>query len=148
MEKELVGSTSDWDRGQIELDRLYREMVGPGRWIVVRHTHVWRPPTDVVETDEQVIVRVEVGGMKESDFNVSLVDRLLVISGVRYDPCAKVTYHQMEIHYGEFRTEVYLHWPVEQDGITATYEDGFLQVTLPKVAARRVRIVSGDPNAD
>lgn len=99
------------------------------------------PPTDVYECDEEVVVRVEVAGMKESDFNVSLTDRLLVVSGVREDPSPKVAYHQMEVRYGEFRTEVFLHWPVDQEHITATYTEGFLHVTLPKMTARRVRVV-------
>lgn len=133
--------SSDLDRAQAEMDRLYQEMVAPGRWVVVRHTHVWRPPTDVYECDEEVVVRVEVAGMKESDFNVSLTDRLLVVSGVREDPSPKVAYHQMEVRYGEFRTEVFLHWPVDQEHITATYTEGFLHVTLPKMTARRVRVV-------
>jgi HSP20 family molecular chaperone IbpA len=51
-----------------------------------------------------------------------------------------VAYHQLEIRYGEFRTEVYLHWAVEHDGIVATYSDGFLQVVLPKIHSRRVRV--------
>jgi HSP20 family protein len=141
MGKGLLATSDDLERGQAEMDRLYQEMIAPGRWVVVRHTHVWRPPTDVVETDEDVIVRVEVAGMKESDFNISLSERLLAITGVRYDPRAKVAYHQMEIRYGEFRTEIYLHWQVEQDKITANYADGFLHVTLPKVAVRRVHVV-------
>ena len=131
----------DMERNQSEIDRLYQEMLAPGRWVVVRHTYTWRPPTDVYETDEHVVVRVEVAGMKETEFHISLVERLLVISGVRQDPSPKVAYHQMEIRYGEFRTEVYLHWAVERDQITATYTGGFLQVMLPKVTPRRVHVV-------
>ena len=56
----------------------------------------------------RVVVRVEVAGMKETDLAVSLTDRVLVITGVRQDPSPKVAYHQMEIRYGEFRTEVFL----------------------------------------
>jgi HSP20 family protein len=141
MGKSSIPLSSDLDRAQSEIDRLYQEMLAPGRWVVVRHTHAWRPPTDVYETDEHVVVRVEVAGMKETDFSVSLVDRLLVITGVRQDPSPKVAYHQMEIRYGEFRTEIYLHWTVEQEDIKATYTEGFLQVMLPKATARRVRIV-------
>jgi HSP20 family protein len=142
-------SPSDIEYTQSEMDHLYQEMLAPGRWVVVRHTYTWRPPTDVYETDEHVVIRVEVAGMKETDFHVSLVERLLVISGVRQDPSPKVAYHQMEIRYGEFRTEVYLHWAVERDHITATYTSGFLQVTLPKVTPRRVHVVDvPDTNAE
>jgi HSP20 family protein len=149
MEKRQLEPSDDWGRAQAEMDRLYQEMVVPGRWVVVRHAHAWRPPTDVYETDENVVVRVEVAGMKETDLSVSLADRMLIITGVRHDPSPKVAYHQMEIRYGDFRTEIFLHWAVEQEDIVATYTDGFLQVTLPKVGARRVRVVQvNDESAD
>jgi len=149
MGKSFVAFTGDLDRAQAEMDRLYQEMVAPGRWVVVRHTYAWRPPTDVYETDENVVVRVEVAGMKETDFSISLTERLLVITGTRQDPSPKVAYHQMEIRYGEFRTEVFLHWSVDQEHIAAIYADGFLQVTLPKMSARKVHVVDvTNPNAD
>ena len=149
MGKSLLEPSDEWGRAQAEMDRLYQEMVVPGRWVVVRHAHAWRPPTDVYETDESVVVRVEVAGMKETDFSISLADRVLIITGIRQDPIPKVAYHQMEIRYGDFRAEVFLHWAVEQEDIVATYSDGFLQVALPKASARRVRVVQvNDENAD
>jgi HSP20 family protein len=92
----------------------------------------WRPPTDVYETERQVVVKVEIAGMKTDDFTISFADRVLVISGQRYDPVGKVSYQNMEIPYGEFRTEVRIGWPLEQREIEATYENGFLFVRLPK----------------
>ena len=148
MGQSVMGLTDDLDRAQAEMDRLYHDMVVPGRWVVVRHTQAWRPPTDVYETDEAVVVRAEVAGMQETDFSVALTDRMLVITGVRQDPCPKVAYHQMEVRYGEFRTEVYLHWAVEKEGIEAVYADGFLQVTLPKVHPRKVPVEVTHPNAE
>ena len=142
MKKSPLGPSDEMDHAQAEIDRLYHEMFTPGgRWVVIRHTQAWRPPTDVYETDENVVVRVEVAGMKEPDFSVTLTDRLLIVTGVRQDPSPKVAYHQMEIRYGEFRTEVYLHWAVEADSIQAVYSDGFLQVTLPKGHHRKVNVV-------
>jgi HSP20 family protein len=149
MGKGFMRVSDDVDRAQAEMDRLYQEMVAPGRWVVVRHTNAWRPPTDVYETAENVVVRVEVAGMKEADFSVSLTDRVLVVAGVRHDPSPKVAYHQMEIRYGEFRTEVYLHWAVETNAIEAIYTDGFLQITLPKTHPQTVRVVEAtDTNAE
>jgi HSP20 family protein len=149
MGKSSQEPSDDWGRAQAEMDRLYQEMVVPGRWVVVRHAHAWRPPTDVYETDDNVVVRVEVAGMKETELSVSLTDRVLIITGVRQDPSPKVVYHQMEIRYGDFRTEVFLHWAVEPESIVATYSDGFLQVMLPKAGARRVRVVqANNENAD
>jgi HSP20 family protein len=135
---------SDYDdvlgRMRAEADRMYQDLVGPARWVVVHHSHTWRPPTDVFETDDNVVVRVEVAGMRESEFNVSLSDRLLVITGFRQDPSPKVAYHQMEVRFGEFRVEVYLHWAINEAGIQAAYDNGFLQVILPKARKRQIPI--------
>ena len=137
-----MGRSSDdrSDRARAELDRLYRELVGPARWAVTAHAHTWRPPTDVFETDAAVIVRVEVAGMRESDFNVTLSDQLLIVSGYREDPSPKVAYHQMEVHFGEFRVEVFMHWAIGEAGIQAVYDNGFLQVVLPKARKRQIPI--------
>ena len=113
----------------------------PGhRWLLTRQPKVWRPPTDVYETDSHVIVKVEIAGMQEEDFSVSLNAQVLVISGVRHDPAEKLAYQQMEILYGQFETEVYIPWTVDEDAIKATYQDGFLSVLLPKAVPRRVPV--------
>jgi HSP20 family molecular chaperone IbpA len=45
------------------------------------------------------------------------------------------------VRYGEFRTEVFLHWAVEQADVAAVYQDGFLIITLPKAKVRQVRVL-------
>ena len=115
------------------------------RWVIVRHTTVWRPPTDVFEWNERLVVVVEIAGMRDTDFNVSLLGQSLIISGVRQrmtpPDCA---YHQLEIPFGEFRTEVSLPWPVLRDEVTASYRDGFLRVELPHAPAQKIQIVNVD----
>ena len=128
------------ERSQLDYERLKRDSFGAGQWLVWRNSNTWRPPTDVYETDDAVVVRVEIAGMRDADFVVTIHDQLLIISGARTDPSPKVAYHQFEVRYGEFRTEVFLHWAVEQATITATYQDGFLTVTLPKAQVRRVQV--------
>jgi HSP20 family protein len=112
------------------------------RYPMNRQAKLWRPPTDVYETGDSIVVRVEVAGMEETDFQIELVKRTLVISGCRIDHSSthKIAYQQMEITYGEFSTEVYLPWPVNAGSVEATYRDGFLQVLLPKARAHRVPI--------
>ncbi len=129
------------DRTSADLERLRRSPFDSSRWAMWQTGQTWRPPTDVFETDDAVIVRVEIAGMRDADLTVTLQDQLLIISGHRDDPSVKVAYHQLEVRYGEFRTEVYLHWAVEQVDITAAYQDGFLIVNLPKAKVRRVHVV-------
>ena len=109
-------------------------------WKVPARSHIWRPPTDVFVTKDDVVVRVEIPGMKEAEFAVSLDERHLVISGVRADRMERGSFHQMEIHFGEFRTEVELHWPVDSKHIEAEYLDGFLTVVLPKSKPHQIEI--------
>ncbi len=126
---------------------LLREPV-PGRgWVSAGQSKIWRPPTDVYETDTYVIVKVEIAGMKESDFSISLDAKTLVISGVRHDPADKLGYQQMEIMYGHFETYVHLPRAIDLDGIEATYQNGFLDIRLPKVRPRQIPIVNGDETA-
>jgi HSP20 family protein len=113
------------------------------RWRITSRPHAWRPPTDVYELENTLIVRVEVAGMRESDFTISLVDRMLTIRGVRQDTSERRAYHQMEIAFGEFNTEVELPYVVLAEKVEATYHDGFLLITLPIEQPKHIK-VEGD----
>ena len=133
---------------QIEsvLDRFFDEVIPPRRWLPLRHIRTWRPPTDVYETNDCVVVKVEIAGMEEGEFTISLSNRNLTITGVRPDPLAEaegltLSYQQIEICYGEFKTEIYLPWPIVENQIEATYADGFLRVDLPKAKVQKVPVV-------
>lgn len=110
------------------------------RWRIVSRPHVWRPPTDVYETEDALIIRVEVAGMRESDFTISLVERNLTIRGVRQDTSERRAYHQMEIPFGEFSTELELPYTVIADKVEATYHDGFLRITLPIAQPKHIKV--------
>jgi HSP20 family protein len=110
------------------------------RWRITSRPHAWRPPTDVFEIEGAIIVRVEVAGMRESDFTISLVERNLTIRGIRQDTAERRAYHQMEIAFGEFTTEVELSLPVMTEKVEATYRDGFLRITLPLAQPKHVKV--------
>ncbi len=117
-------------------------LFAPGsRWLVGRNARVWRPPTDVFETDNHIVVQVEIAGMRREDFHITLEERRLSISGARaHAPNTPGAYHQLEVSFGEFRSEIDLPGPIVVDRIEAEYLDGFLRVTLPKAQPRRVEI--------
>jgi len=122
-------------RSKPEAQLLYKN-----GWIAFRHARAWEPPTDVYECDKGLVVRVEIAGIERDDLSIALQEKLLVVEGVRKDPEHKQWYHRMEIPYGEFRTEVLLPWSVDVDAVEAVYEEGFLKITLPRPAARRVNV--------
>ncbi len=118
-------------------------------WIVLRQSSAWRPPTDVFELEDRLVVMVEVAGMRDGEFNVRLEDRRLFISGVRRRlvrdrEAPGMAFHQMEVRYGEFRTAISLPWPIDRERASASYKDGFLRVELPRAAANQIHIVNVD----
>ncbi|RJP50608.1 MAG: Hsp20/alpha crystallin family protein [Anaerolineaceae bacterium] len=101
---------------------------------------VWSPPTDLYETETSLVVRLEIAGMREEDFDVSLENNILHITGSRPDLPEKRAYHQMEIRFGKFTTSVGLPAPVDVDLSRAEYQDGFLTITLPKIRPEQNKV--------
>lgn len=119
---------------------MLRETSSTHRWVAARQNRLWRPSTDVYETDDCVVVKVEVAGMHGDDFVISLESKVLTVGGVRHDPVEKLAYQQMEILYGQFETDVLLNRAVEAEQIEAVYQNGFLIVRLPKVKPHQVPV--------
>jgi HSP20 family protein len=107
-----------------------REILHAVSWQV--GSHLWSPPTDQYETEEAYVVRVEIAGMQEGQFEVSLENKTLFISGSRPDFPVRRAYQQMEIRYGKFETALSLPGHVNIEQVSAEYKDGFLTVILPK----------------
>ena len=104
------------------------------------------PPTDVYETEEAIIVTIEVAGIQVDDLQVSLseADHLLIVAGRRRSRVLEdqiVTVHRLEIPNGAFVVTVALPGPLEPAvEPTAEYDDGFLLITLPKARSRIVAV--------
>ncbi len=117
-----------------------------------RSARGFTPPTDVIELENHLVVLVEIAGMRADAFQIALHERNLIISGTRERPpfdFDQPAYHQVEIGFGEFRTEIKLPWLVNQDTVRATYGEGFLQIDLPKQAPEQITIVdTADADTD
>ena len=142
MKRREEGTPNSSDHIRAEMLTLLGEPVASQRWLAARQHKVWRPPTDVYETDDCVVVKVEIAGMQDDDFQLSLDGKRLIISGIRRDPASKLGYQQMEILYGHFETDVHLARAINEEKIEATYQNGFLVVHLPKVKPRTVPIIN------
>jgi HSP20 family protein len=95
---------------------------------------LWRPAADVYETANDVVVRIEVPGLRGEDIAIELHTDTLLVSGVRREPCgeAKCAYHQMEIPYGYFERVVPLPRHIRHEDAVANYTEGFLVIRIPK----------------
>ena len=108
----------------------------------MRQVH-WHPPTDIYETESAFKIRLEIAGMDEDQFNIVFEQNTLSIFGYRTDEIEKESrrsFHQMEIHFGEFLVQIPVNHPIEHEKITAEFNNGFLKVTLPKAFPRRINI--------
>lgn len=110
-----------------------REVLHTVSW---RVRSTWSPPTDVYETVDNCVIKLEIAGMRDEDFEVAFENNLLMISGNRPDLNERRAYHQMEIRFGKFEIAVEIPVSVNVEKATAGYQDGFLVIVLPK----------GDPN--
>lgn len=115
-----------------------REILHAVSWQV--RSNVWSPPTDEYETETAYVVRVEIAGMREEDFEVLLENDSLLISGSRSDFPDRRAYQQMEIRFGKFATSVNIPGPVDVDQAHAEYKDGFLTVVLPKATPNQIKV--------
>ena len=108
-----------------------REIIQAFSWPV--SANIWRPPTDVYETADAFIVKVEVAGLREEDIEVGIENNILMISGVRPTLNERCAYYQMEIRSGKFEMAVEIPAPIKVEVSVAEYKDGFLMINLPKV---------------
>jgi len=112
-----------------------REILHSISWHV--RSSVWSPPTDVYETEEKYVIKVEIAGMRDDDFEVAFENNILMIAGYRSDLNERRAYHQMEIRFGRFELAVEIPISVDMEKATAEYRDGFLTIVLPKSNARQ-----------
>lgn len=126
------------DLWQQQVDRLLDEFWGrwgltAPRWFDQPWTS-FSPNLDVVEDDRQLQVSVELPGLDEKDFEVSLSHHQLIISGQKKEEKEQKgkNYYRMERSYGSFQRTVPLPDGVDESNVQATFKQGVLTVTLPK----------------
>jgi HSP20 family protein len=128
---------------QREMGRLMDEVVSRKPPTVRFAPKTWQPAIDVYETDSEVVVLVELAGVKEAEIEVIVHNGVLTIRGERKDikQGIKRTYSQMEILWGPFERDITLSANVNVDQIKAFYEAGILEVVLPKLGEEKPRRV-------
>jgi HSP20 family protein len=125
--------TADFKNLQSQLNRFLEPFgrVAPDEDLV---SGTWVPPVDVAETQEKILVRVEVPGMKQEDIQIEFENGLLTLKGER--KLAKeengLTYHRVERAYGNFNRTFTLPRTVDPEKISASYRDGILEIEVPK----------------
>jgi len=116
-----------------ELEVYFNE-VAHGRPVGFVASTKWKPRADVYETETEIVVHMDIAGMRSEDIQVQYADEMLTIAGERVPRReGKRHYHLMEVQVGPFERRFRLPAPVDSASIRARYEHGFLEVRLPKL---------------
>lgn len=100
----------------------------------------FQPHLDMFETADHLVIKMELAGVRPEKIHITLSadDRILTISGERYEPAHdhrdRLCCYHLEIFYGAFSRDIPLPGNVrfDRDNIKASYRDGFLLISLPK----------------
>lgn len=127
-----------------DMNRLFTRALGESR----STTSAWSPALDVLERDDEILIRADLAGLTADDIDVQLDDDVLTISGERTfkDEVKDDHYYRLERSYGSFQRSVTLPQGVESDAIAANVENGVLEVRVPKsaeVQPRKITISTG-----
>lgn len=107
------------------------------------------PATEITETEDHYLVSFDIPGMKKEDIKIELEGQVLMISGERKRQMTsdkKDKVQRFEKSYGFFKRSFTLPQTVDHDHIQANYENGVLELALPKTVQakpRRVEIQTG-----
>lgn len=95
----------------------------------------WLPAIDVFDQKDAVVLKAELAGMNPDDIQIEVEDNVLTIKGERRfeEEVDEDRYYRVERRFGSFQRSLALPQGMKASDITATYEDGILTVTVPKV---------------
>jgi HSP20 family protein len=110
------------------------------------------PATDLVETETHYVLRADLPGVSEDDISIELDHNVLTVRGERHSQheSNENGYRRLERTSGSFRRSVRLPQGVDADAISATFDRGVLEVSVPKpeqAQPKRVEISIGAPAA-
>ena len=108
----------------------------------------WMPAMDLVETDEHFVLRADLPGMSEQDIKIEFEDGTLTVSGERKSEHESKGegYHRVERAFGSFSRSLTLPQGVDPEAVTANFDRGVLEVSIPKPEQRKPRRIEiGQP---
>lgn len=116
-----------------EIDRLFEDTFGRAGWA---------PPVDVREDAKEIVLEVELPGIKPSDVEVTAENGIITIRGEKQSTTTEGTegrYHVVERSYGSFTRSFQLPTGVDERRIDADFMDGLLIIRVPKAALAQPR---------
>jgi HSP20 family protein len=125
---------------QNEMNRLFNTVFdapAPANGMARR----WMPAMDLVETEDHFVLRADLPGLSEEDVKIEFEDGTLTISGERKSEHESKGegYHRVERAVGAFSRSLTLPQGIDPEAVTASFDRGVLEVSIPKPEARKPR---------
>jgi len=122
-----------------EMDSLFNEFFGkrtvPSR--IARPSpapDMYFPPVDIYERTDEIVIKAGIPGVKKEDVEVTFLENTLTIKGQRSrdSEVREEDYHYSEQQYGSFSRSITFSIELNPEGMRARYEDGVLEIVIPK----------------
>ena len=120
---------------QNRINRMFDESFGRSREPEDEmNLNAWRPTVDIYETENGIVMAVELPGVSKEHVAVEVKDDVLTLKGERAaDPAiSEKSYYRRERLFGPFKRSFTLHQDINPDQIKATFKDGILQIEIPR----------------
>src|SRR5438270_10081706 len=129
---------------QSEMNRLFNTFFEDGPGNGGAQMRRWLPAMDLVETQDDLLLRADLPGLSESDVKIELEDNVLTISGERKAEHEERNegYYRVERASGAFQRSLTLPEGVNPEAIKASFDKGVLEVRIPKPEERKPRKVA------
>ena len=94
----------------------------------------WAPAVDIYETEKEIVLKADLPGVNLSDVDIRLENNILTVRGERHfeKEVKQENFHRVERIYGTFARTFTLPNTVNPEKIDAAYDNGVLQITMPK----------------
>jgi HSP20 family protein len=119
-----------------DIDRFFDEAFLPTRRQASEGA--WAPKVDISEDDGKIVVKADLPGVGEKDVSVKVEDNVLTLTGERKfeKETDEENFHRVERTYGSFARSFTLPETVDTDKISAKYDKGVLNISIPKVETK------------
>ncbi len=108
---------------------------------------VWSPPVDILERGNEVVLKIDLPEVNQSEIDIRVEGNTLIIQGERrlIKETPEENYVQIERPYGTFRRIFNLPKMIDHEGIKASYKDGVLRVALPRRQETQPKQITVEP---
>lgn len=122
------------------VDQAFGDFLGSGEEGEAMSSRVWSPAVDVLETDDSLVLRAELPGLKREDVQITLESNTLTLKGERrFERKEDESFLRIETTYGAFSRSFTLPSNIRGDETRASFQDGILEIRIPKAEEARPR---------